>query len=120
MARISNDLQFIKKWEAMPKKIAQAFLNTFWQPGHEHLADLVNNGIHDWAVRPNMVIAAAMDHSPLSKEQKKLILSESKKRLLTPRGLRTLSPDHLRYKGVVEGAPINGRQLFTWERHGPG
>ncbi len=105
MAQISNDLKFIKKWEAMPKKIAQAFLNTFWQQGHEHLADVVKDGIPDWAVRPNMVIAAAMDHSPLSKEQKKLILSETKRRLLTSRGLRTLSPDHLRYKGVVEGGP---------------
>jgi predicted glycogen debranching enzyme len=105
MARVSNDLKFINKWEAMPKKIALGFLNTFWQPGHEHLADVVKNGTPDWAVRPNMVIAAAMDHSPLSKEQKKLILSETKRRLLTPRGLRTLSPDHLRYKGVVEGGP---------------
>jgi predicted glycogen debranching enzyme len=105
MARIANDLKFLKEWETMPKKIAQAFLNTFWQPGHEHLADVVKDGVPDWAVRPNMVIAAAMDHSPLSKEQKKLILSESKKRLLTSRGLRTLSPDHLRYKGVVEGGP---------------
>jgi glycogen debranching enzyme len=89
----------------LSKKIAQSFLNTFWRPGHEHLADVVKNGIPDWAVRPNMVIAAAMDHSPLSKEQKKLILSETKRRLLTSRGLRTLSPDHLRYKGVVEGGP---------------
>lgn len=105
MAQLSNDLKFIKKWEAMPRKIAQAFLNTFWQSGHEHLADVVKDGIPDWAVRPNMVIAAAMDHSPLSKEQKKLILSEAKKKLLTSRGLRTLSPDHLRYKGVVEGGP---------------
>ncbi|MFO7609806.1 MAG: amylo-alpha-1,6-glucosidase, partial [Candidatus Krumholzibacteriia bacterium] len=61
MARISNDLKFIKKWEAMPKKIAQSFLKTFWRPGHEHLADVVKDGIPDWAVRPNMVIAVAMD-----------------------------------------------------------
>lgn len=105
MAKVSNDLKFIKRWETIPKKIAAAFLNTFSNDGHEHLADVVKNGTPDWAVRPNMVIAAAMDHSPLSKEQKKLILSEAKRRLLTPRGLRTLSPDHLRYKGVVEGGP---------------
>lgn len=105
MAQISDDTKFIKQWKNLPQKIANAFLNTFWNAGHEHLADVVKAGVPDWAVRPNMVIAAAMDHSPLSKEQKKLILSEAKKRLLTPRGLRTLSPDYLRYIGVVEGGP---------------
>ncbi|MFW5822405.1 MAG: amylo-alpha-1,6-glucosidase, partial [Tangfeifania sp.] len=68
-----------------------------------HLADVVRNGQADWAVRPNMVIAAAMKYSPLSTEQKKSVLSVTKKKLLTKRGLRTLSPDHLRYKGTVEG-----------------
>ena len=105
MARLADDKAFISKWQSVPKKVANAFLNTFWSTNHGHLADVVKNGVPDWAVRPNMVVAAAMDYSPLSKEQKKLILSETKKRLLTPRGLRTLSPDHLRYKGVIEGGP---------------
>ncbi|SHF07307.1 glycogen debranching enzyme, putative [Mariniphaga anaerophila] len=105
MAKISNDSKFIKEWEAMPQKMGDAFLRTFCSEGHDHLADVVKDGIRDWAVRPNMVIAAAMDYSPLSKEQRKHILSEAKRRLLTPRGLRTLSPDHLRYKGIIQGGP---------------
>jgi glycogen debranching enzyme len=44
-----------------------------------------------------------MDYSPLSKEQQKSVLSIAKQKLLTKRGLRTLSPDHLRYKGEVKG-----------------
>jgi len=87
------------------KKVADAFLNTFWNEGHEHLADFVKNGQADWSVRPNMVIAVAMDYTPLSKEQQKSVLSVAKKKLLTKRGLRTLSPDHIRYKGLVEGGP---------------
>lgn len=105
MAETSGDTKFIKQWRHLPQQIAAAFLSTFRNLGRDHLADLVKDGVPDWAVRPNMVIAAAMDHSPLSKEHKKLILSEAKRRLLTPRGLRTLSPDHLRYKGVIEGGP---------------
>jgi len=89
----------------MPGKIGAAFLKTFWNKEHNHLADVVRNKSTDWAIRPNMVIAAAMPFSPLSKEQKKLVLSVAKKKLLTKRGLRSLSPDHLRYKGSVSGSP---------------
>ncbi len=105
LANIAGEHDFTRQWEGMIAKTEKAFLYTFWNNGHEHLADVVNNGIADWAVRPNMVIAAAMDYSPLSTEQKKSLLSVAKKKLLTKRGLRTLSPDHLKYKGVVEGGP---------------
>ncbi|QGY43570.1 hypothetical protein GM418_07820 [Maribellus comscasis] len=105
LADLAGEYDFIEQWKNMVEKAGNAFLNTFWDNRHEHLADVVNNGIADWAVRPNMVIAAAMDYSPLSTEQKKSLLSVAKRKLLTKRGLRTLSPDHLRYKGVVEGGP---------------
>ena len=103
MAEIAGEKEFAVYWKEMHVKVGKAFLNTFWSDGHEHLADVVRNGQADWAIRPNMVIAAAMKYSPLSTEQKKSILSVVKKKLLTKRGLRTLSPDHLRYKGIVEG-----------------
>ncbi len=105
MCRKAGDSEFVSRWEDMPEKIGNAFVRTFWKQGHEHLADVVYKGIADWAVRPNMIIATAMKYSPLSKEQKKHVLSVAKQKLLTKRGLRTLSPDHLRYKGVVEGGP---------------
>jgi predicted glycogen debranching enzyme len=105
MAIQSGDEDFIREWKEIPQMTGDAFLRTFRNQGHEHLADVVKDGIADWSVRPNMVIAVSLEHSPLSKEQKKLVLSTAKKKLLTPRGLRTLSPDHLRYKGTVEGNP---------------
>ena len=105
MAHLVNDKEFIKNWEHIPEKAGQSFLNTFWNHDHEHLADVVKNGIADWSVRPNMIIAAALQNSPLSREQKKLILNDAGQKLLTPRGLRSLSPDHLRYKGNVQGNP---------------
>jgi glycogen debranching enzyme len=105
MSRLSGDKAFIQRWKNIPQQVGNAFLRTFWSEEREYLADVVKDGVADWAVRPNMVIAAALKHSPLSKEQKKLVLSAAKQKLLIRRGLRTLSPDHLRYKGVVEGDP---------------
>lgn len=110
LADLAKDYEFVEKWKGKVKTVADAFLKTFWNEGHDHLADVVKNGVSDWSVRPNMVIAVAMDYTPLSKEQQKLILGVAKKKLLTKRGLRTLSPDHLRYKGVVEGS-IDEREL---------
>ena len=46
-----------------------------------------------------------MDYTPLTKEQQKQVLSVVKRKLLTNRGLRTLSPDHLRYFGNISGGP---------------
>ncbi len=103
LAKLAGETDFVVQWGAMASKTARAFMSTFWDRNREHLADVVNNGVADWSVRPNMVIAAAMDYSPLSTEQKKTLLGAAKKKLLTQRGLRTLSPDHLRYKGVIEG-----------------
>ena len=44
-----------------------------------------------------------MKYSPLTVEMKKSILDIVERELLTPRGLRTLSPKNPAYKGVYEG-----------------
>jgi predicted glycogen debranching enzyme len=105
LADMAGDHDFIEEWKDLVEKVAKAFLKAFWNEGHGFLADVVQNGQADWSVRPNMVIAVALDYTPLTKEQQKQVLSIAKRRLLTNRGLRTLSPDHLRYKGSVTGNP---------------
>ena len=105
LADMAGDLEFIETWKNMVEKVAHSFLKTFWNEEHASLADVVYNDIFDWSVRPNMVIAVALDYTPLSKDQQKQVLGVAKKKLLTNRGLRSLSPDHLRYRGMVKGNP---------------
>ncbi len=105
LAGSAGDQTFVDHWKGMIKKVGEAFVKTFWNEGHEHLADLVKDGRPDWSVRPNMVIAIALDYSPLSNEQKQSVLNVAEKALLTKRGLRSLSPKNLRYRGIVEGGP---------------
>ncbi|MFW6310083.1 MAG: amylo-alpha-1,6-glucosidase, partial [Prolixibacteraceae bacterium] len=104
-AREADDDYFVQQWKAMKEQVGKAFLKTFSNEEHEHLADVVKGIKADWSVRPNMVIAAAMDYSPLSSVQKNQVIMAAKSKLLTRRGLRTLSPEHLRYKGIIEGGP---------------
>lgn len=103
MARMERDYDFIEEWKNMPENIAASFLLTFWNEEKGYLADVENGLYTDWSVRPNMVIAAAMPYSPLNRNRIIKILDVARHHLVTPRGLRTLSPEDPAYRGSVEG-----------------
>jgi len=67
-----------------------AFIQTFWNGAY--LYDYVDGNYNDMEVRPNMLLAVALHFSPLDKKQQKSVLDISTKELLTPKGLRSLSP----------------------------
>lgn len=103
LAQVNKDKIFIKEWDELPARIAKSFVDEYWSDSDGYLADSISLTNKDWTVRPNMVIAASMDYSPLDREKQKAILSVAKKQLLTPRGLRTLSPESPFYEGLIEG-----------------
>ena len=103
LAGLAEDRHFVDHWASVPDRVSEAFIQCFWNTEKEYLADFIGDGQPDWTVRPNMVIAAALDYSPLSREQKKKILSIVRQQLLTPRGLRTLSPSSICYRGQCHG-----------------
>lgn len=68
------------------------------------LADrIAPDGTLDLRVRPNMVLAAALARSPLSARARAAVLDRSERELLTPRGLRSLSPHDPEYRGRYGG-----------------
>ena len=99
----SKDQKFCKEWSGVPEKIQSAFIDQFWDEEKGYLADYVQDSFRDLSVRPNMVIAVAVEYSPLTLEMKKSILDVIEGELLTTRGLRSLSPKNEAYKGVCEG-----------------
>jgi predicted glycogen debranching enzyme len=92
-----------RSWKKQRKKTGDAFVRRFWIEKKQRLADRVADGVPDDTVRPNIVIAAALDPSPLSREQRIAVVDLVRAELLTRRGLRTLSPRYLRYRGRFEG-----------------
>lgn len=99
-----EDKAFTSIWSDMPEMIRHSFIEHFWDEGQGCLADVVNEEHKDFSVRPNMVIAAALDNSMLTKEMKNSLLNVVERELLTPRGLRSLSPKHPKYKGLYRGS----------------
>ncbi len=103
LAEASKDKVFISEWIDYPTLIAESFLDVFWSDKMGYLADFVDGPYTDWSVRPNMIFAASLEFSPLSRDQKKLIVSRVRNELLTPRGLRSLAPVDHNYKGSCVG-----------------
>lgn len=91
-----------QKLLAQAEQTKQAFLDTFLNE-YGYLYDYVDGNMMDWSVRPNMIFAVAFDYSPLSQDQKKQVLDICTRELLTPKGLRSLSPKSGGYNPVYVG-----------------
>jgi len=103
LADESGDNEFVAEWSKWPDRVRDSFLATFWNEKKGYLADTVNGERKDWTIRPNMLFATIFDYSPLTTEQMKAVLHVIQNELLTPYGLRTLTPRDSRYRGVYEG-----------------
>lgn len=103
LAKKEGDNSFVNQWKKWPEKIKASYIETFWDDNKGYLADVATYDEKDFTIRPNMVIAAALPYSPLENEMKRMILEVAKSHLLTPRGLRTLTPHHFNYKGKYFG-----------------
>ena len=77
--------------DTLAKVTGDSFVETFLNE-YGYLLDYVDGIMMDWSVRPNMIFAVAFDYSPLNTVQKKGVLDIVTKELLTPKGLRSLSP----------------------------
>ena len=91
--------------EAMAALCKKSFVDTFLNE-YGYLYDYVDGNMVDWSVRPNMIFAIALDSSPLELNQKKSVLDVCTRELLTPKGLRTLSPKSGGYNPMYVGSQI--------------
>ena len=97
-------------YREMADQCAAAFLGRFWNEAANCLYDVVDGDLHDGSIRPNQVIALSLTHTMVPSDHGARILDTVRRELLTPMGLRSLSPFDPRYKGVYEGN--------TWQRDG--
>lgn len=103
--RLHGEADMADKLEQRTMVCKKSFVDTFLND-YGYLFDYVDGNMMDWSVRPNMIFAAALDYSPLSAEQRKGVLDICTKELLTPKGLRTLSPKSGGYNPICAGPQI--------------
>ena len=96
-SRLTEGTPDEEKYKALAEKMAQPFISMFLND-YGYLYDYVNGTYADPSVRPNMAIAIGLDYSPLDRRQRKRVLDIVTRELLTPKGLRTLSPKSYGYR----------------------
>ncbi len=101
----------VERWQKISDAYAESFAPTFLND-YGYLYDYVNGSYTDLSVRPNMVIAVGVDHSPLDRRQRKRILDFITRELLTPKGLRTLSPNSYGYNPWYVGNPEQREKAY--------
>lgn len=87
-----------KEAEKIEKNFKETFLNE-----HGYLLDYVDGQMMDWSVRPNQLFAIALDFSPLNVRERKGVLDICTKELVTPKGIRSLSPKSGGYNPLYIG-----------------
>ena len=95
---------FIEKWAPVRSLIEENYQKTFWNYEAGYLADYVDNSGQNMDVRPNQLYAICLDYSPVEDMVKSDVVATVANELVTRRGIRTLSPRNVMYKGVYEGS----------------
>lgn len=93
----------IEKWQSVADKIETSFAETFYDAENYAFYDYVNGNERNALVRPNMMIAASLPFTPMTEEMQKRAFDIAYSELLTPRGLRSLSPNSEHYQGITIG-----------------
>ncbi len=98
-----GDIEFGKRVNSLSESTRRSFHSQFWNTDTGCLYDVIDGKQKDGSIRPNQIFAASLHHSMLSNTQAQNILAVVEQHLLTPYGLRTLSPSDPRYCPHYEG-----------------
>ena len=83
-----------------------SFNAVFWNESAHCLFDVVGNGERDASIRPNQIFAVSLGHAILETERMKNVVDRVEAELLTPVGLRSLSPHDPAYVPYYRGTPF--------------
>jgi predicted glycogen debranching enzyme len=86
--------------------VRRSFRETFWNAQESCLGDVFRDGALDTAIRPNQLFAVCLPFSPLDPSQQVAVVGTVREHLLTPCGLRTLSPADPAYRGRYRGGGV--------------
>jgi predicted glycogen debranching enzyme len=104
--RESGDDAAAQQYEEHAERARVSFNKRFWFAEGGYLYDVVDvegGSANDPSLRPNQLLAISLDHPVLDAERWKPVIDIVETKLLTPLGLRTLSPDDPQYKPIYAG-----------------
>lgn len=96
-----------KRYRSMAAKASASFNRLFWNESAGCLYDVVNGDDRDASIRPNQVLAASLPYTMLPPDKAQPMLEVVERELLTPVGLRSLTPKDPQYRPRYEGDPFS-------------
>lgn len=105
MSREGGNESYADVLSTLAATAGKSFVEVF-RNEYGYLFDYVDGNMMDWSVRPNMIFTVAFDYSPLDQIQKKKVLDIVTRELVTPKGLRSLSPKSGGYNPNYVGPQI--------------
>ncbi|MDX2266558.1 MAG: amylo-alpha-1,6-glucosidase [Bryobacter sp.] len=106
-ARELGDFPTEKHFGALANRTISGFTTLFWHEAGGYLFDVIRPGYRDTRIRPNQLFAISLPYPLVVRSKAEQILGVVEEYLLTPFGLRTLSPQDPQYKARYEGGPEN-------------
>jgi predicted glycogen debranching enzyme len=95
------------RYDSMADLAKLSFNGAFWNNEEGCLYDVVENGPRDGSVRPNQIFAVSLPYTMLDEERAKGVVDKVEAELLTPFGLRSLSPRDPKYIPIYIGSPMD-------------
>ncbi|MBV9215243.1 MAG: glycogen debranching enzyme family protein [Acidobacteria bacterium] len=95
----------VDTYRLMAANARDSFNALFWNDDEQCVYDVVNDYENDASIRPNQIFAVSLHHSMLDQARARKVVEKVEAELLTPFGLRTLSPRDPAYRGRYEGGP---------------
>ncbi len=93
----------LAEYNALSQKVEKSFLDAFWFPDGQYLFDYIHDNVKNAAIRPNQIFAVSLPYSMLPAKMQRSVVGIVEKHLLTPYGLRSLSPHDKDYIGRYYG-----------------
>jgi predicted glycogen debranching enzyme len=103
LANKFNERDEAEKYAQTAEKTKQSFNEKFWNSEKNCLFDVINEQAKDGSLRPNQIIAVALDFTMLDSIKNEKIVDIVHRELSTPYGLRTLARNDPKYVGVYTG-----------------
>ncbi len=95
-----------QRYRRMARAAKTSFNTSFWNAEAGCLYDVIDDHYRDESIRPNQIFAVSLPHSMLSRDMAKRVMAVVERELLTPWGLRSLSPADPQYRGRYRGSPL--------------
>jgi predicted glycogen debranching enzyme len=105
LASLFGDLAASTRYANLSERARARFLQVFWNDATGCLHDVVTENGADGAIRPNQIFAVSLPYPFLTGDQALRVIDVVEWELLTPYGLRTLSPRDPDYRGRYDGDP---------------